>query len=108
MNLLRLALAGSFCIGLAPCTRAKRRSIDFTCNSVSSKRQLCEQEQVGAMPLTNVDLQNAAKGLISDYGDAAEREAQERFAKAHNAGLKNTATFWQEIQAIVVKMQADS
>ncbi len=60
------------------------------------------------MPLNNVDLRAAAKDLIYGYGDAAEREAQERRTKAHSAGLKITAIFWQKVQAIVVKMQADS
>ncbi len=58
--------------------------------------------------LNNVDLRKAAKELILGYGDAAEREAQERFTKADSAGLKLTAIFWQKVQVIVVKMRADS
>ncbi len=60
------------------------------------------------MPINNVDLRAAAKELIYGYGDAAEREAQERFTKADSAGLKLTAVFWQKVQVIVVKMRADS
>ena len=58
--------------------------------------------------LNNVDLRKAAIDLIFEYGDAAEREAQERFAKADSQGLKLTATFWQKFHAIFVKMHKDS
>ena len=60
------------------------------------------------MPLDNYSLRNAAKELISEYGDTAEREAQKRITKAESNGLKITATFWQKVQAIVVTARANS
>ncbi len=51
------------------------------------------------------ELRRAAKSLIVDYGDMAEQEAEKRLSEAEKAGRNLSASFWQEVQAIVSQMQ---
>ena len=57
------------------------------------------------MPFADDELRRAAKSLIADYGDTAEQEVIKRISEGEKAGRKLSASFWQEIQAIVSEMQ---
>ncbi len=52
------------------------------------------------VPLSDTDLERAARSLIAEFGDGAKEEAEGRSRSAEAGGRTVTASYWKRIAAL--------